>query len=88
MKKLIVVFMFIVFCLVSCKDFTSSRDKLEKTQKEMEKNSLESIPIPIVSYFQEKRTIAKWSERWDNVFNNIRVVFDDDNKLGFEYIYR
>jgi len=24
-----------------------------------------AIPIPTVSYFQERRTIAKWTERWD-----------------------
>jgi hypothetical protein len=28
-------------------------------------NAQASIPIPIVSYFQERRTIAKWTERWD-----------------------
>jgi len=27
--------------------------------------ALSSIPIPQMSYFQERRTIAKWAKRWD-----------------------
>jgi len=25
---------------------------------------------------------------WDKIFNNIRVVFNEDAEIGFEYIYR
>ncbi len=27
--------------------------------------AVQSTPIPTVSYFQERRTISKWTERWD-----------------------
>jgi len=28
-------------------------------------NAQAAIPIPVVTYFQERRTIAKWTQRWD-----------------------
>lgn len=41
------------------------RYEAEKKQAEASKNAQIAVPIPTVSYFQEKRTIAKWAERWD-----------------------
>lgn len=42
------------------------------------------ISIKVNDYIENIKNVIFW----DNVFNNIRVVFDNDNKLGFEYIYR
>jgi hypothetical protein len=27
--------------------------------------SADSIPVPLINYFQERRTISKWAQRWD-----------------------
>lgn len=43
----------------------SAREVAEKAQAEAAQKAVVAIPIPQVSYFQEKRTIAKWAERWD-----------------------
>ncbi|MDD5358216.1 MAG: hypothetical protein PHX80_03665 [Candidatus Nanoarchaeia archaeon] len=43
----------------------SARDVAIKAQDESSQRAIEAVPIPSVSYFQEKRTIAKWAERWD-----------------------
>jgi len=68
MKKIIVaifiVFVAILFMATTCIE-PSARDIAEKAQEESAKIAAEAVPIPVVSYFQEKRTIAKWAERWD-----------------------
>jgi hypothetical protein len=33
--------------------------------RESADRSAASIPVPGISYFQERRTIAKWAQRWD-----------------------
>jgi hypothetical protein len=33
--------------------------------RESADRSANSIPVPNISYFQERRTIAKWAQRWD-----------------------
>lgn len=33
--------------------------------RETADRSANSIPVPNISYFQERRTIAKWAQRWD-----------------------
>jgi hypothetical protein len=43
----------------------SGREIAEQSQQTMEKTAVNSVEIPVVSYFQERRTIAKWAKRWD-----------------------
>ena len=50
----------------SCGDYTPDpRQVAEEAQQESAKTAMAAVPIPTVSYFQEKRTIAKWAQRWD-----------------------
>lgn len=43
----------------------SARDVAEFAQQQSAQKAVQAVPIPSISYFQEKRTIAKWAERWD-----------------------
>lgn len=71
MKK---IFTLIFFCLL-CVGFltgasgdgctNSARRVAEVAQEEAAKAAIQAVPIPTVTYFQEKRTIAKWAKRWD-----------------------
>jgi hypothetical protein len=54
----------IVF-MTSSGQVDDARYKAEQAQKASAQAASESVPIPVVSYFQEKRTIAKWAQRWD-----------------------
>lgn len=42
---------------------------LKQKEREAQKRNIETaqahIPIPQVSYYQERRTISKWAKRWD-----------------------
>lgn len=64
MKKIILAFA-VIALLSSCKFLPSAREIDEKAQEAMAKTAETAVPIPVVSYFQEKRTIAKWAQRWD-----------------------
>lgn len=66
MKKFIVLLVLFIL-LFSCKieDLENSRQTAERLQEESSKQAVTTITIPKVSYFQERRTIAKWAERWD-----------------------
>jgi hypothetical protein len=56
----------ILFCGTSTSECTdSARQKTEEKQDEMSKKAVDTVEIPTVSYFQERRTISKWTERWD-----------------------
>lgn len=65
--KRIVVFICFVFFAFSCTGPRESdgRQKAVESQREMSNKSVDAVKIPQVSYFQERRTIAKWAERWD-----------------------
>lgn len=43
----------------------SSSETVQESQEQMTEKMVENIKVPEVSYFQERRTIAKWVERWD-----------------------
>jgi len=53
--------------MVSCsfETRTSVGQSTQQKQVEMMETAEQSVSIPTVSYFQEKKTIAKWTERWD-----------------------
>jgi hypothetical protein len=67
MKKMFMTVMSVICFLCGCEytvNVFASRKVAEQAQDTASKNS-DSIPIPTVSYFQERRTIAKWAQRWD-----------------------
>lgn len=64
MKKIIILISLILLC-IGCVGYDEGRDIAEAAQKKMELTAASTVPIPEVSYFQEKRTIARWAERWD-----------------------
>jgi hypothetical protein len=43
----------------------SARDQAVTKQANLATVAINSTPIPNVSYFPERRTIAKWAEAWD-----------------------
>jgi hypothetical protein len=63
MKKVLFLLVF-VFLFVSCHD-ESVRQKAQRLARENETTAITATPIPKINYFQERRTIAKWAERWD-----------------------
>lgn len=67
MKNILFVLCLIIIFLTGCNElFTpSARNQAEIAQKEMSAISIQSVSIPTVSYFQERRTIAKWAKSWD-----------------------
>lgn len=66
MKFLFPVLAMMAILFTSCLETVpDARDIAEKAQKESAMQAASAVPIPVVSYFQEKRTIAKWAKRWD-----------------------
>jgi hypothetical protein len=69
MKK-IVYFLLVVFFMAGCD--INGEYSAESVRKEANKQSTaaqamaqSSIPVPNISYFQERRTISKWAIHWD-----------------------
>lgn len=46
-------------------DEHSAKSKEIQQQRRVIETAQANIPIPQVSYYQERRTIAKWAQRWD-----------------------
>jgi hypothetical protein len=44
---------------------SDARYTAEKAQDAASARAIEAVPIPVISYFQEKRTVAKWAQRFD-----------------------
>jgi hypothetical protein len=63
------LFLFVCASTDSCSagytSATEGRMKTEKAQTEMIDTAISSVEVPRVSYFQERRTISKWTKRWD-----------------------
>lgn len=53
------------FMGADCEYTPDARDVAEKAQAQAAQTAMVAVPIPTVSYFQEKRTVAKWASRWD-----------------------
>lgn len=83
MKKTIIVLLVALF-LFGCDDLQSGRDIAMAASEKASKQSAISVPIPKVSYFQEKRTIARWAERWDkpNVVTYV-YLYSFGNCIGY-----
>jgi hypothetical protein len=63
--SVIVLFFSCFLIAASDPDCESSRSTAERAQEKSARIALNAVPIPEISYFQEKRTVAKWAERWD-----------------------
>lgn len=65
-KYLFIALIALAFALSSCIDTKPTAAAVVKeAQAAAAVTALDTIPIPEVSYFAERRTIAKWTERWD-----------------------
>lgn len=56
---------FLVGCDINDDSWKTGRDIAEGKQAKMSKESINSVEIPTVTNFQERKTIAKWVVRWD-----------------------
>lgn len=71
MKKFIAIIL-VIFVMISSFALgikESDRSKNSRVTSEImtdsETKALNTVPIPDVSYFNERKTIAEWTERWD-----------------------
>lgn len=72
MKKIcgIVLLVLLLVPMVSCDLLKMTEAQVAKlttqeAQGEVLVAAIADVPVPPVDYFQERRTIAKWTERWD-----------------------
>jgi hypothetical protein len=69
MKKWTLVLLAVVFTgfILACDldEETSGTKRNMNAATETADRSANSIPVPLVSYFQERRTISKWAQQWD-----------------------
>lgn len=69
MKKFLGLAMVLIlgFMSISCElnSTPSPRQQAIHDQQENASNAMASTHVPVLSYFQERRTIAKWVQRWD-----------------------
>jgi len=66
MKKIIVVFAVVSVLFSSCFDEAyAARKKEQAGMKDTKVSAMAATPIPAITHFQERKTIAKWAERWD-----------------------
>ncbi|MBN2860593.1 MAG: hypothetical protein JXK93_10065 [Sphaerochaetaceae bacterium] len=56
---LIVLMLFMSIMAQSCSDNTVAETQTIETQNQVTTTSMSSVPIPLVTYFQERKTIAK-----------------------------
>lgn len=57
--------LFVALTAEACHSPPTAREQAEAASAEIASSAIESIPIPQVSYFQERRTITKWAAYWD-----------------------
>ena len=68
MKKIIVLFIIvIVACSITfaMADVETSTEKIKESTQLAQDNAVAAVPIPVVTNFTERKTIAQWTERWD-----------------------
>lgn len=57
-----------ILAVIACFMFCGCDEHINKTRQAQATaivNANAAIPIPQVTYFQERRTISKWAQRWD-----------------------
>lgn len=68
MKKLFIfIGMLLIFVLSGCKYTEAQKAKIEIRQasERAQVAAQASVEVPDLTYFQERRTIAKWAKHWD-----------------------
>lgn len=63
--SIFIIMAVIIFGIFGVNGCDTARSIATDTQETMMRIATQVVPIPIVSYFQERRTIAKWTSRWD-----------------------
>lgn len=63
--SLAILVLFMSASAESCSSEPSARSIAQEAQQQAAQAAVQAVQIPTVSYFQEKRTIAKWAQRWD-----------------------
>jgi len=85
MKKFIVLFIAILVMFSSCSIEPSARQKADTASRSTAEVAISTIPVPQLSYFQERRTAKKWAEYWDipNVITYVYVVANNGSIVGY-----
>lgn len=68
MKKFLLALFLVVsanFAVFAAGNHDQGSDRMAVQQEALVNNIINNYPAPVVSYFQERRTIAKWTKRWD-----------------------
>ena len=85
MRKIIVLLAVIAALFTSCvKEGPSSQEITAEAQEVNSMCAVMSIPVPTLSYFQERRTVEKWARFWDKPNLPTYVyVFMFDRCIGY-----
>lgn len=66
MKKTLILLILVVFLIPGCDEPRSTANQEGvKISNRLAADAMISTPIPALKHFQERKTIAKWAERWD-----------------------
>ena len=67
MKKIGIILLIVLIggFITSCEFTPSAQERSEQASKELANTAINTIEVPVLSYFQERRTIAKWAKRFD-----------------------
>lgn len=79
MKKFSILIISILI-LGSCYD-DSARIKALQQSNQAQKSAMSAVDVPDLTYFQERRTIAKWADYWDKPEKDCYVYLFSHGKL-------
>lgn len=67
MKKILFALLLICGLFTSCEvsQEEMNRQQTKKDQVSVQAAALAAAPVPEVTYFLERKTVAKWTDRWD-----------------------
>lgn len=68
MKKFFVVLLALTAIVFSSCEYSQeelNRQQTKKDQVTVQSAALAAAPVPEVTYFLERKTVAKWTDRWD-----------------------
>ena len=70
MKKLLFVYSFVFLFTMGCRLFEEDQEDIVRKEANKQSTAIQqtaqsTITVPNLSYFQERRTIAKWAKHWD-----------------------
>lgn len=65
MSIVLIVLAVLAMSSTECSTPQTASQTAQIAQANMAEAAANNVPIPTITYFQEKRTIAKWAEAWD-----------------------